>query len=134
MRASPCVELQVVGIFCLDKRKDAGTPPLGFYLSLALPSLQPASGVDLAPLAFVMLNPEKWGHGSNQVAGSGCVHKGAGKGPVGAPCALAGDHERLLLSHEAPVSVLGHRGSAILDWRLGASLVHVPAHTVTLSF
>ena len=133
MRAFLCVELQVVEIFCLDKRKDAGTPALGFYLSLALPSLQPASGVDLAPLAFVMLNPEKWGRGSNQVAGSGCVHRGAGVGPVGAPCALAGDYERLL-SHEAPVSVLGHRGSATLDWRLGASLVHVPAHTVTLSF
>lgn len=102
MHASPCVESQLVGIFCLDKRKDAGMPILAFYLSLALPSWQPASGVDLAPLAFVMLNPEKWGRGSNQVAGSGCVHKGAGVGPVGAPCALAGGRERLLLSHEAP--------------------------------
>lgn len=90
MHASPCVELRVVGIFCLDNGKDAGTPTLAFYLCLALPSWQPANGADLAPLAFVTLNPKKWGSGSNQVAGSGCVHKGAGVGPVGLPAPLQG--------------------------------------------
>lgn len=46
------------------------------------------NGADLAPFAFVMLNPGKWGSGSNRVAGSGCVHKGAGVGPVGLPVPL----------------------------------------------
>ena len=55
------------------------------------------------------------------VAGSGCVHKGAGVGLVGAPQALSEGWGWLLPSRKAPMSVLGHRGSATLGWRLGSS-------------
>lgn len=61
------------------------------------------------------------------VAGSVCVHKGAGVRLVGAPHVFSEGWGWLLPSRKAPMSVLGHRGSATLDWSLGSSSACVHA-------